>query len=61
MIKTSPRKAEGTKDFWMCETGTGEQVAKIRDWYMMMMMIVMIFSGIPIFAALKKNNFELEI
>jgi hypothetical protein len=43
----------------MCETGTGEQVAQIRDWYMMMMMIVMIFSGIPIFVALK-SNFELE-
>ena len=32
------------RDFWILETGTGQQVAQIRDSYMMMMlMMVMMF------------------
>jgi len=26
-------------DFWVCETGTGQQVAQLHERYMMMMMI----------------------
>jgi hypothetical protein len=38
--KTTSQKAEGTKqdhwrDFWVLETGTGQQVAQILDCYMM--------------------------
>jgi len=32
--------AEG-RDFWIRETGTGQQVAQLHDRYMMMMMMVM--------------------
>ena len=30
------------RDFWLRETGTGQQVAQLHDRYMMMMMIMMI-------------------
>jgi hypothetical protein len=41
LIKNTPQKTEGTKedhwrDFWMLETGTGQQVAQLLDCYMMM-------------------------
>jgi hypothetical protein len=41
---TTPRLAEGImadlwRDFWIRETGTGQQVAQIHDRYMMMMMM----------------------
>jgi hypothetical protein len=44
--KAIPEKAKGTKedhwrDFRMCETGMGQQVAQLLDSYMMMMMVVM--------------------
>jgi hypothetical protein len=29
------------RDFWMRETGTGQQVAQLHDRYMMMMMMMM--------------------
>jgi hypothetical protein len=43
--KATPQRAEGTKedngsDFWMCETGTGQQAAHLLDCYMMMMMMM---------------------
>jgi hypothetical protein len=28
-------------DFWMCETGTGQQVVQLRDSYVMMMIMIM--------------------
>ena len=28
------------RDFWIRETGTGQQVAQLRDRYMMMMMMI---------------------
>jgi len=31
------------KDFWIRDTGTGQQVAKLHERYMMMMMMMMIF------------------
>jgi len=31
------------KDFWTCETGTGQQVPQLHDRYMMMMMILCAF------------------
>jgi hypothetical protein len=34
--------ADLRRDFWMRETGTGQQVAKLHDRYMMMMMMMMI-------------------
>jgi len=42
---TTVRLAEGImvdlwRDFWLRETGTGEQVAQLRDRYMMMMMMM---------------------
>jgi hypothetical protein len=43
-IKTTHRKAKGTKGderryFWMCETGTGQQVAQpLGTWMMVMTM-----------------------
>jgi hypothetical protein len=45
-MKTTPQETEGTKedhwrDFWMCETGMGEQVALLLDSYMMMMIMMM--------------------
>jgi hypothetical protein len=45
LIKTTPQKAEGTKedhrkDFWMCETGNGQQVAQLFDSYIMMMIMM---------------------
>jgi hypothetical protein len=41
VIKHFPQLAEGImadfwRDFWMRETGTGQQVAQIHDRYMMM-------------------------
>jgi len=32
------------RDFWIRETGTGQQVAQLRDRYMMMMMMMMILN-----------------
>ena len=29
------------RDFWICETGTGQQVAQLHERYMIMMMIMM--------------------
>jgi hypothetical protein len=45
LIKTTPRKVEGTKedrwrDFWMRGTGTGQQVAQLLDCYIMTMMLL---------------------
>jgi len=42
---TTPHLAEGImvdiwRDFWIRETGTGQQVAQLRDRYMMMMMMI---------------------
>ena len=31
------------RDFWIRETGTGQQVAQLRDRYMMMMMMMIIY------------------
>ena len=31
-------------DFWIRETGTGQQVAQLHDRYMMMMMMMMMMS-----------------
>ena len=33
--------ADLSRDFWIRETGTGQQVAQIHDRYMMMMMMMM--------------------
>ena len=30
------------KDFWVCETGMGQQVAQLHDRYMLMMMMMMV-------------------
>ena len=43
-MNTIPQLAEGImadlwRDFWIRETGTGQQVAQLHDRYMMMMMI----------------------
>jgi hypothetical protein len=45
-IRNYTPKAEGTKedhwrDFWVCETEAGQQVAQLLDSYMMMMMMMM--------------------
>ena len=44
--KTTHRKAEAIwedhgRDFWVCETGTDQQVAQFHDSYTMMMMMMM--------------------
>jgi hypothetical protein len=31
------------RDFWICETGMGQQVAQFHDRYMMMMMMMVTF------------------
>jgi len=33
--------ADLSRDFWIRETGTGQQVAQLHDRYMMMMMMMM--------------------
>jgi hypothetical protein len=43
---TTPQLAEGimvdfSRDFWIHETGTGQQVAQLHGRYMMMMMMMM--------------------
>ena len=43
--------------FWMCETGTGQQVAQLHDRYMMMMMMMTISKSmvfIPVYDTWKK-------
>jgi hypothetical protein len=45
---TSPQLAEGImadfwRDFWIRETGTGQQVAQLLDRYMMMMIVIATF------------------
>jgi hypothetical protein len=46
LIETTHQKAKETKedhwrDFWMCETGMGQQVAHLLDCYMMMMIPIL--------------------
>jgi hypothetical protein len=42
--KTTPQKAKGAKEdhwrnFWMCETGSGQQVAQLLDTHMLVVII----------------------
>jgi hypothetical protein len=44
-LNTTPQLAEGImvdlrRDFWIRETGTGQQVAQVRERYMMMMIYI---------------------
>jgi hypothetical protein len=51
LIKSYTTKAKQTKednrrDFWMCETGTGQQVAQVLDSYIIIITIVWLYSRI---------------
>jgi len=45
------------RDFWISETGTGQQVAQLHDRYMMMMMMMMIIIIIIIIITTPKIHF----
>jgi hypothetical protein len=44
LVKSTPQKEDHRRDFWMRETGMGQQVAQLLGCYMIMMMMMMIKS-----------------
>jgi hypothetical protein len=47
---------KGLRDFWIRETGTGQQVAQLHDRYMMMMMMMMFYNFIK--KKLKQSHYR---
>jgi hypothetical protein len=46
----------GRRDFWIRETGTGQQVAQIHERYMMMMMMMMTYIRVYMKISIIQNN-----